>query len=302
MRSLRRAGVRARVRARRGDYAPSRLAWKLERMWMDPRWRRLVKVGLPSLALAGAVGLTLGDHARASALVDWAVGVKRALEDRPEFAVTALGLRGAGPELSAQIVALADPLLPDSSLRLDLPALRQAVLALPRVAGASVAVDDGGILSIAVTEHPEAVLHRAADGLHVLRGDGTRLMDVASRLARPNLPVIAGPHADEAVGEALGVLGAAGPLRARIVGLVRIGGRRWDAVLESGQRILLPETGAADAIRLAAELDAVGDVTARSVTHVDLRRPARPVLRLTDAASEALHAARAAAFRETSDG
>ena len=296
MRALKRGEPRQR------DYAPSRLAWKLERMWMDPRWRRLVKRGLPALVLAGAVGSMLADHERASALVAWAMDAKRSFEDRPEFAVTSLGLKGAGPELSGQIVALVDPILPDSSLRLDLDTLRQEVLELPRVAGASVSVAADGVLSVAVSEHPEVALHRAADGMFVLRGDGTRLMAVGSRRERPQLPVLAGEHAEEAVGEALGVLGAAGPLRERIVGLVRVGGRRWDVVLTTGQRVMLPETGSAAAIRLAGELDAVGDVTARGVTHVDLRRPARPVLRLTEDAAEALHAARAAASEETIGG
>ena len=285
-----------------GDYAPSRLAWKLERMWMNPRWRGLAKRGLPALAFAGAFAMALGDHERASTLVAWVQDAKRSFEDRPEFAVTSLALNGAGDELSAQIVALVDPLVPDSSLRLDLPALRAALLELPRVAGATVAVAADGVLAVTVAEHPEVVLHRAADGMFVLRGDGTRLMRVADRRDRPQLPLVAGEHAGEAVGEALGVLGAAGPLRERIVGLVRVGGRRWDAVLTTGQRIMLPESGSAAAIRLAAELDAVGDVTARSVTHVDLRRPARPVLRLTEDAAEALHAARAAAIQETIDG
>ena len=291
-----------RSERRKGDYAPSRLAWKLERMWMEPRWRRVVKRGLPALAFAGALALTLADHGRTSALIGWVQEARRSFEDRPEFAVTSLGLRGAGAELSAEIVSVVDPLLPDSSLRLDLPALRGKVLDLPRVAAATVAVAQGGVLSITVTEHPEVALHRTGEGLHVLRGDGTRLAAVPSRAARPGLPLLAGPHAGEAVGEALGVLGAAGTLRDRIVGLVRVGGRRWDAVLTSGQRIMLPESGSAAAIRLAAELDAVGDVTARGVTHVDLRRPARPVLRLTEDAAEALHAARQAMIQETVDG
>ena len=296
MRSLRRRG------RRKGDYAPSRLAWKLERMWMDPRWRRLVKTGIPSLAAALAIGVTLADHGRASALVAWGVGVKRAFEDRPEFAVIAFEVSGAGPELKAQLAALAAPVLPDSSLRLDLPALRARMLDLPRLAAVVIAVTGEGTLTIRATEHPEAALHRARDGLYILRGDGTRLMGVPSRLSRPRLPVLAGDHADEAVGEALGVLGAAGPLRDRIVGLVRVGGRRWDAVLTTGQRILLPESGAANAIRLAAELDEVGDIIARGVTHIDLRRPERPVLRLTEAAAEALHAARQPAKKETTEG
>ena len=297
-----RGSDRRKAARRRADYAPSRLAWKLERMWMDRRWRRLVRRGLPVLVLTLGLGFALSEGGGASALVRWAVDARTALEDRPEFRVTSLGLRGAGPELSAEIVALAGPTLPDSSLRLDLAALRGELLKLPRVAGATVAVAAGGVLSVEVTEHPEAALHRAADGLFVVRGDGTRLRPVPSRLARPALPLIAGPHADEAVGEALGVLGAAGPLTDRIAGLVRVGGRRWDAVLATGQRIMLPETGPADAIRLAAELDAVGGVTRRGVTHVDLRRPARPVLRLTPAAAETLHAARAAARKEIVDG
>jgi cell division protein FtsQ len=86
------------------------------------------------------------------------------------------------------------------------------------------------------------------------------------------------------VAEALALCAVAGPLAERLRGLVRVGERRWDAVIEDGPKIMLPAHGAVAALERAAALEAAEDLTGRDVTHLDLRDPGRPVVRLGQAA------------------
>ena len=63
-------------------------------------------------------------------------------------------------------------------------------------------------------------------------------------------------------------------------GLIRMGERRWDVVLDRDQRILLPEDDPVSALQRVAAIDAAQDMMARDLTIVDMRNPARPTVRL----------------------
>ena len=81
--------------------------------------------------------------------------------------------------------------------------------------------------------------------------------------------------------EAVAVMAAAEPFSARIRGLVRIGERRWDLVLDRNQRVLLPDQNPVQALERLLALDHVLDVMNRDILTVDLRSDHRPTLRLT---------------------
>ena len=61
-------------------------------------------------------------------------------------------------------------------------------------------------------------------------------------------------------------------LAERLRGLVRMGERRWDLVLDRDQRILLPEDGAVEALERVIALDEAQDILSRDILQVDLRR------------------------------
>jgi cell division protein FtsQ len=155
-----------------------------------------------------------------------------------------------------------------------------------------VRVQPGGILELAVVERVPAILWRGPDGLRMLDATGHPVGVAGSRLDRPDLAVIAGDGADRAVPEALRLIAAAQPVAGRLRGLVRMGERRWDLVLDRGQRILLPETGAVPALERAMALALAEDMLDRDVTVVDLRNGQRPTLRLSAPAIDSLHQTR----------
>ena len=73
----------------------------------------------------------------------------------------------------------------------------------------------------------------------------------------------------------LRLLATAKPLIKRVRGLVRVGERRWDLVLDRGQRILLPPEGAAQALERVLAVNEVQDLLERDVVTVDMRLTAR---------------------------
>lgn len=124
--------------------------------------------------------------------------------------------------------------------------------------------------------------------LEILDAEGHRVGPIESRAAHAALPLVAGPGGNRAVAEALRLLEVAEELAPRIIGLQRMGERRWDVVLTEGQRILLPEREAELALARVIELDQAEDLFARDISVVDMRLPDRPTVRLNPDALDAL--------------
>ena len=274
------------------DPAPSRLAYRINRWMLTPLFRRFLFVGLP-VALIGGMGLAyFADQARRDAVGAWFAEIRESVEQRPEFMVKLMAIDGASPEVAAMIRATAPIEFPVSSFDLDLPGIRSAIQGLDAVARVDVRVRSGGVLQVDVVERVPAVVWRAPAGLELLDLEGRRVAGLASRMDQPDLPLIAGTGADKAVPEALAIVAAAEPVKERLRGLLRVGERRWDVVLDRDQRILLPETGAVEALEQVLALNDARDLLARNILVVDMRLPHRPTLRLAAFAVEELRRVR----------
>ena len=162
---------------------------------------------------------------------------------------------------------------------------RPAVLEVGAVADATVRVKSGGILEIHVTPRVPVALWRQDDGLHLIDRDGTDMGAVATRADRPDLLLVAGDGAKGALGEATAIMAAARPIAPHLRGLVRMGDRRWDLVLERGQRIMLPQDNAIAALQRVVVMAQTQDLLERDIVAVDMRNPDRPTIRLTGGAA-----------------
>ncbi len=279
--------------ARRRDPAPSRMAYRLQRFLLTPRYLAALRVGLPLVALAALAGTWASDPARRQAVADGAAEIRRSIESRPEFALSLMAIDGASPEVAEAIRLVAPIDFPVTSFDVDLAALQARVAALDPVARATVRVRAGGVLQVEVEERVPAVLWRTAEGLTVLDAGGRRIVAAASRSDRPDLPLLAGDGAGLAVPEALALVAASAPIARRVRGFVRVGERRWDLVLDRDQRILLPETRPVQALEMLLALDKGQELLDRDVQLVDLRNPRRPTLRLSAFATGELQRVRA---------
>lgn len=268
------------------DPAPSRSAYKMQRLMLTPMFRFFLRIGLPVGSVLIAVAIYFGDADRREALVSGVADIRRQIEERPEFMVNLMAIEGASAEVAEDIREIVPIDFPVSSFDLDLEQIRLRAEEIDAVAGAGVRVRAGGVLEIEVKERQPAVVWRARDGLELLDAGGHRVAALAHRADRPDLPLLAGAGAHKAVVEALSLLAVSEPLAPRIRGLLRVGERRWDVVLDRGQRILLPETDPGPALERVIALDQARNLLARDLAVVDMRNPERPTLRMNQTAAE----------------
>ena len=272
----------------RRDPAPSRIAYRWHRLWLTPLFRATVRVGLPGFAVAMAGGLWLADDGNRGMLTAGIANIRASFEERPEFMVNLLAIEGASPILADAIRDRLALSLPVSSFALDLAAIRAEVERFDAVLGAELRIVPGGVLTLSVTERVPAALWRGPEGLFLVDAGGHRIGAAAHRGVRPDLPLVAGEGAPAAMAEALAIVDAAGPITPRVIGLVRVGERRWDVVLDRDQRLMLPAADPVRALDRLLALDAAQGLLSRDIVAVDLRLPHRPTVRLSPEAAQAL--------------
>jgi cell division protein FtsQ len=282
--------------APRRDPAPTRMAYRMQRLWLTPAFRVLMRVGVPVLCVATVGAIAFGPEARRNAIFAQVGEWRQAIENRPEFRVSVLQVTGASPSLDAAIREMLDVKLPVSRFAIDLEAAATRIRTLDAVAQAEVKVGSGGVLSVQITERKPALIWRKEAELDLLDASGRRVAQVLERADRPDLPVVTGLGADKAAAEALAIVAAAKPVLPRLRGLVRIGERRWDLVLDRDQRILLPADNPVRALERLLALDKAEDLLGRDIIAVDLRNQARPTIRLS---ADALRSLRRAKGLET---
>lgn len=287
-----RAAPAAARRTAPRDPAPSRLAYRLHRLWLTPFIRKLTHVGLPAFLVAMTVGLWLSDDTRRAQISGGLTELIESIQNRDAFMVRMMTIEGASPVVDRGLRAMLPVDLPASSFDIDLAELRARVLRLDAVESVELRIRPGGILSAVVTERVPALMWRHARGVELLDRGGHRVASATSRDVRPDLPIISGEGADRAAAEALLLIDAAGPILPRLRGLVRVGERRWDVVLDRGQRIMLPAQNPLPALEMVLARDRVHDLLGRDVESVDLRRPDQIRVRLGLDAQNAIRRAR----------
>lgn len=274
------------VRPAPHDPAPTRLQFRVQRWLLTPGIRVLLKAGLPALAVLAGTGIFLASETRREALTDKVAGLRASIEERPEFMVNVMAIDGAGDGVAEDIREILPLDFPLSSFDLELGDIRDMVEGLDPVKSATVRIRPGGILQVDVTERVPVVVWRNRDGVELLDAAGVHVDTVAHRAAYPDLPLIAGAGAEGHVAEALELIAAADELSGRLRGLVRMGERRWDVLLDRDQRIMLPEDNPVQALERVIALSEAQDLLERDVEAVDMRLAARPTLRMTENAQK----------------
>lgn len=278
----------ARRAPRLRDPAPSKWGYRYQRLMLTPGIRGAVRIGVP-LVLIGVIAFTwfAKDENRAMAEAKVAE-FKEMLQDRPEFTITQMVVVGGDAQLAADVTTVLPLEFPLSSFDLDMEAVRNTVEALYAVESARLRVGEGGTLEVEVTPRVPVAVWRDGEMLRLIDADGTYSGVIAARADRLDLPLIAGDGAQEHIAEALELFGTARPQADRVRGLVRMGERRWDMVMDRGQRILLPEGDPRAALDRVMALQEAQDLLSRDVAIVDMRNAKRPTIKMTTAAANAL--------------
>jgi cell division protein FtsQ len=270
------------------DPAPSKFSYRIQRLWLTPLFRAILKVGIPIGIMAAAGSWYLSDTTRLDAMQASITDMRESIEQRPEFMVKLMRIDNVSEEVAEDIREVTAVDFPISSFDLDLATMRTRIEELDAVARAELVVRKGGILDVDVVERVPAIVWRGREALELLDVTGHRVAPLESRAMRPDLPLIAGDGADEMVPEAMALFAAAQPIAKRVRGLLRVGARRWDIVLERNQRIMLPEKDPIRALDRVLALHEINDLLSRDAEIIDMRDGRRPTLRLSARAMETL--------------
>ncbi|CUH98201.1 cell division protein FtsQ/DivIB [Leisingera aquaemixtae] len=270
----------------RADPAPSRLKYRLQRWMLTPGIRFGLRFGVPLCLVLAAGSAYLADEGRRDTLQGLVNDARAAIQERPEFMVKVMAVDGAGTSVAQDIREVVPLDFPVSSFDLDLEQIRDVITGLDPVKSASVRIRPGGILQVDVEERQPALIWRSREGLALLDETGTHVAELGRRSLHPDLPLIAGKGAAGHAAQALRLFAAAKPLGPRLRGLVRIGERRWDLVLDRKQRIMLPAENPVRALERVLAVSEVQDLLERDVAAVDMRLAGRPTIRMSENAVE----------------
>ena len=268
------------------DPAPSRAKYKMQRLWLRPMVRGAVRTGVPVLTLLvlGLYFLT-NDNIRAR-FAQTLEEARSSIQSRPEFQIELMKINGATEALGAQVRTVLNLQFPLNSFELELPKVKDQIEQIEAVKTASLFLRSGGLLEVDIDQRMPVILWRTGRELDMLDVNGERAGVLTSRLDRLDLPLIAGEATEKHIEEALELYALAKPIAGRLRGLRRMGMRRWDMMLDRGQTIQLPEKNASEALNRVLALHAAQKILARDVVTIDMRDATRPILRLTDVATE----------------
>ncbi len=270
------------------DPAPSRWVYRYQRLMLTPGFRATVKVGVPILLVAAIATSWFSHEENRQMLNDQIAQAKATFQERPQFMVNQMNITGIEDAVKVDVASVLPVEFPVSSFALDLQEMRKTVEALDTVRSASVRVGQSGTLDVRVSPRVPVALWRDKGTLRLIDADGVFSGTVSARADRLDLPLIAGEGAEQSIDEALALFVGAGPLQSRVRGLVRMGERRWDIVLDRKQRILLPADNPTAALDRVIALTGAQDMLERDVAVVDMRNAARPTLRMSEEATAAL--------------
>lgn len=247
--------------------------------WRMPRW-----IGLKATAVlyfatilygvfaGGHVSAVVGASTSAAGLGITEVRITGQSETAELDVLNSLGI-GDGTSLATFSVAAA----------------RARVEALPWVDTAIIRKVYPGGLDIVVRERRPYALWQHGGITSLIDSEGAVIVDtVAPRYAE--LPLIVGAEANSRAVELVGLIGGEPEFAERVRAAVLVAGRRWNVILDNGVLVMLPETGADDALAALAQLDGSGMLLDREITRVDFRIPTEVVVRLTEGASVRLDA------------
>ena len=112
----------------RRDPAPTRWQYRLQRLWLTPYYRVLVRYGGPVIVLAVVAQLVLQSETRRAAIVQSFVDIQQKFQARPEFRVGLLSIEGASADLAERLQDASGGEITIAGLRPDLLDLAHKVL------------------------------------------------------------------------------------------------------------------------------------------------------------------------------
>ncbi len=226
--------------------------WMLQSGWIGRQWTTLAAVIGDQVADAGFV-------------------VRRVLAE------------GRGETTSSDVLRALEVRIGQPIFALDLDAARDRLERLPWVESATVERRLPDTLHVRLVEAEPLVLWQRQQKLYLVARSG-KVVESAAIERFADLLVVVGPDAPEHAAELLDMLASQPELRRHVTAAVRVGRRRWNLRLDDAIDVKLPEEGSDAAWLELARLEREFGLLARDLAVIDLREPARFVVRLAPSA------------------
>jgi len=254
---------------------PSKIRYRLERLWLRQWFRKLVLFSIVIVILLFFCFFILISS------YDWTKlkTFKQNLFERPELSISKLKIVNANSDLVNQINAILQLSFPINSIQLDIKNLQKIINNIDLVETANIRIKDTGVLVIDVVERKPVAILREDDQLTLIDIKGFKINNIFSRSDRKDLPLIVGIDGNLNVQEALKIYQILYNNTKEIRGLIRIGERRWDIILKSDKRIKLPEKNPKGTLRKFLNSDYNHLISSNKFSVIDLRFANRIVLR-----------------------
>jgi len=272
---------------KRSDPTPSRFFYRWERLRLTPYFRRIIDYGIP-LFLIVLIGLFYFSKAENVEIlkVSWHE-FNENTKNRPEFLINFIKIKGANQPLVNEIRLLTGLDLPISSYDVNLHELQNKIELMNAVKNVNISIAEN-IVYIQVQPREPAIYWLNTNGLELLDPDGVSMGIVESGRPNLDLPLIAGVGASIAIDEALFIYSNSNSFSNEILGLVRIGERRWDIILKNGRKIMLPADELTKVYKNLIMENKVEKLLSVNFSLLDLRNPSRMMIRRQKDAKEAV--------------
>ena len=248
-------------------YVPGKLG-AVTAMDLPQHFTLIIVAGVVALSLV--VALATGHRAEKIASTI-GVGFEHEL-GRMGLKVDKLTVQGASPAAQADIINAAGLYKDEPLMGLDLQAVRRSVEQVGWVKSAKVVRLFPDTVVIAVTQRQTMAVWQHAGHTVVVDNDGAVISE-ADPGRFPDLPLIVGEGANDAVASILPVVRGHPNVSQRLEALVRVDGRRWDLRTRDGGIIQLPAVGEDTALIQLDQLDQKSRILELGFERIDLRDP-----------------------------
>ncbi|MCY3879445.1 MAG: cell division protein FtsQ/DivIB [Rhodobacteraceae bacterium] len=267
---------------------PTTVIFRLQRILLTWHWRRLFFYVLPMAVVAIAGYGLLISKGNGIRLFNQGLAAFQQAVHTEQSRIHGFQVHATSEHLEAEIAALVSLDFPADIFSIDAESLLRTIEALPAVVSADVKIQPGGSLVITAVGRRPVAVWRNGERLSLLDGDGIALVQSVDRKDYIDLPLVAGGGAIGSIPEAVQLYHALEELQDSLQGLLRVGNRRWDLILDGGRRVLLPEKDPVRAVNRLMFLNRSDALLQRQLRLVDLRDPGLTIVRLTDSSLQLL--------------
>ena len=256
----------------------SRVNYRLERLWLTPIIRGLIRYGIPVFLIIIICCAYFSKSDNLDILkVSWRE-FRENIKNRPEFLINLIKIDGVNHRISNEIRSVINLDLPISSYDFDLENIKSKVQLMNIVETANLFIADN-IIHVEILEREPSIIWQNNDNLEILDANGISISSVNSRDKHLNLPLIAGQGANKHVKEALFIYHHNFIFSEQLIGLVRVGNRRWNMDLINNRRVMLPSEGVNKALKKMIELNLVYKFSSKNFNVLDFRNINRVIIR-----------------------